>query len=158
MVEGLHPAGRLDSAASAFPGDRKFFQVKTGGYHKNRDGCVVCKEIQGRFFKIHKLEFCQQKHFVAKVPAPESEYSVKADYQNYQPEKPFCGGGKGGGQCYFFCDAFLYRRPVETQVKGFQQESPDGGNHVEFTPQTAVGKIEKVKYIPGKHQGCGNGA
>ena len=43
-------------------------------------------------------------------------------------------------------------------MKGFQQESPDSGNHVEFTPQTAAGKIEKVKHIPGKHQGGGNGA
>ena len=119
---------------------------------------MVCKEAEGRFFKIHELEFCQQEHFVAKVPAPESGYSVKADSQKHRPEKPFCDNGKGGGQCYFLCNAFLYRRPVETQVKGFQQESPDGGTHVEFTPQTAVGKIEKVKYIPGKHQGGGNGA
>lgn len=29
---------------------------------------------------------------------------------------------------------------------------------MELPPQTAVGKIEKVKYIPGKHQGGGNGA
>lgn len=119
---------------------------------------MVCKEAEGRFFKIHELEFCQQEHFVAKVPAPESGYSVKADSQKHRPKKPFCDNGKGGGQCYFLCNAFLYRLPVETQVKGFQQESPDGGNHVELPPQTAVGKIEKVKYIPGKHQGGGNGA
>ena len=119
---------------------------------------MVCKEAEGRFFKIHELEFCQQEHFVVKVPAPESEYSVKADSQKHRPKKPFCDNGKGGGQCYFLCNAFLYRLPVETQVKGFQQESPDGGGHVELPPQTAVGKIEKVKYIPGKHKGGGNGA
>ena len=71
---GLLPAGRLVTIASASPGgDRSFFQVKACGYHKNRDGCVVCKEAEGRFFKIHELEFCQQEYFVAKVPAPESE-------------------------------------------------------------------------------------
>ena len=119
---------------------------------------MVRKEAERRFLKIHELEFCQQEHFVAKVPAPESGYSVKADCQKYQPGNPFCGSGRGGGQVYLFCDAFLYRRPVETQVKGFQQKRPDGGGHVELPPQTAVGKIEKVKHIPGKHQGGGNSA
>ena len=75
---GLPPAGRLVTIASASPGgDCKFFQVKACGCCKNRDGCVVRKEAEGRFLKIHELEFRQQEHFVAKVPAGESGYSVK---------------------------------------------------------------------------------